>query len=405
MAGLLDIFNTYEGQQALGLLAAGGARSDGAGFGQRLQEGLGSAEKWKQQQAQAEMQKQQMMAHQQQMQMQAMQMQAMQQQAAKEQAMQALIPQFQKQGSAGLGPLAGNPEAGIMPSAGRAAVAPSFDYKGYAGAMAGIDPMKALQLQSSLQKEGQINKLDVKDFTPQSVAKFAQSQDYGDLVRMDKAHFANTGGETVAVDPFTGQKLNAIQNTQSPDSKASNALGWANNSLTSQRLQFDKQGGAMKPQLVGDQWVAAPQGMQPGETRQAMPSVTQKDAKEALQLIETAKKIIPQSTGSYLGAGIDQGARFFGASTPGDTAAAQLKALEGSLVSKMPKMSGPQSDKDVALYKQMAGEIGDPTIPQSRKLAALQVIEQIQQRNSGAPAPAAPTMRWNPKTSTLEMVN
>jgi hypothetical protein len=403
--GLLDIFNTYEGQQALGLLAAGGARSDGAGFGQRLQEGLGSAEKWKQQQAQAEMQKQQMMAHQQQMQMQAMQMQAMQQQAAKEQAMQALIPQFQKQGSAGLSPLAGNPEAGIMPSAGRSAVAPSFDYKGYAGAMAGIDPMKALQLQASLQKEGQINKLDVKDFTPQSVAKFAQSQNYGDLVRMDKAHFANTGGETVAVDPFTGQKLNAIQNTQSPDSKASNALGWANNSLTSQRLQFDKQGGAMKPQLVGDQWVTAPQGMQPGETRQAMPSVMQKDAKEALQLIETAKKIIPQSTGSYAGAGVDQMARFFGSSTTGDTAAAQLKALEGSLVSKMPKMSGPQSDKDVALYKQMAGEIGDPTIPQSRKLAALQVIEQIQQRNSGASAPAAPTMRWNPKTNTLEMVN
>lgn len=47
MAGLLDIFNTYEGQQGLGLLAAAGARSDGASFGQRLQEGLGSAEKWK----------------------------------------------------------------------------------------------------------------------------------------------------------------------------------------------------------------------------------------------------------------------------------------------------------------------------------------------------------------------
>ena len=102
----------------------------------------------------------------------------------------------------------------------------------------------------------------------------------------------------------------------------------------------------------------------------------------------------------------------FGASTDGDAAAAQLKALEGALVSKMPKMSGPQSDKDVLLYKQMAGEIGDPTIPQSRKLAALQVIEDIQRRHTGlAPQPAsmtqtnAPTMRWNQKTNSLEMVN
>jgi hypothetical protein len=44
--GLLDVFNSYEGQQALGLLAAAGPRSDGAGFGQRLQEGLGYADKW-----------------------------------------------------------------------------------------------------------------------------------------------------------------------------------------------------------------------------------------------------------------------------------------------------------------------------------------------------------------------
>jgi hypothetical protein len=88
-----------------------------------------------------------------------------------------------------------------------------------------------------------------------------------------------------------------------------------------------------------------------------------------------------------MGAGVDQVGRLFGASTGGDTAAAQLKALEGALVSKMPKMSGPQSDKDVLLYKQMAGEIGNPTIPQSRKLAALNVIEDIQSRHAGAAAP------------------
>ena len=51
--GLLDALNTYEGQQGLGLLAAAGPRFDGAGFFQRLQEGMGSADKWKRDQSKA----------------------------------------------------------------------------------------------------------------------------------------------------------------------------------------------------------------------------------------------------------------------------------------------------------------------------------------------------------------
>ena len=63
MAGLLDIFDTMGGQQALGLLAAAGPRSDGAGFGQRLQEGLGAADQWKRRKAQDEFQQMQMADH------------------------------------------------------------------------------------------------------------------------------------------------------------------------------------------------------------------------------------------------------------------------------------------------------------------------------------------------------
>lgn len=144
----------------------------------------------------------------------------------------------------------------------------------------------------------------------------------------------------------------------------------------------------MKPQYKDGQWVTPPTGMKPGESRMAAPSTAAKDANEALALIGTARQLIPKATGSYVGAGVDQIGRVFGASTGGDTAAAQLKALEGALVAKMPKMSGPQSDKDVMLYKQMAGEIGDPTIPASRKMAALKTIEEIQQRAAGGGAPA-----------------
>ncbi len=247
----------------------------------------------------------------------------------------------------------------------------------------------------------------------QGFDKFGRPVDQG-VNGYTAPQLVNQGDRQTFVKPSAGVSLPM---GQSPDSKASNALGWANNALSRERFAFDKNGGAealkaAKPEWRDGQWVMAPRDMNPGETRAVVAPAATRDAKEALALIATAKEIIPKSTGSYLGAGVDQAARLFGASTGGDTAAAQLKALEGALVSKMPKMSGPQSDKDVLLYKQMAGEIGDPTIPQSRKLAALQVIEQIQQRHSGQPAPSsqitptnAPTMRWNPKTSKIEMVN
>jgi hypothetical protein len=51
----------------------------------------------------------------------------------------------------------------------------------------------------------------------------------------------------------------------------------------------------------------------------------------------------------------------------------------------MPKMSGPQSDKDVLLYKQMAGQIGDPTIPAARKQAAMNTINELNSRYAGVP--------------------
>ena len=122
--------------------------------------------------------------------------------------------------------------SGIMPSAGKAAIAPSFDSAGASSFLAqNGEYEQALKLMPK-PKELQVNKLDVKDFTPESVQKFAQTGNYADLVRMDKAHFGDSGGQLVAMNPFTGQPLNSINKTQSPDGKASNAVAWANNAAT-----------------------------------------------------------------------------------------------------------------------------------------------------------------------------
>jgi hypothetical protein len=131
-------------------------------------------------------------------------------------------------------------------------------------------------------------------------------------------------------------------------------------------------------------------------------SATQKvtDANEAIQLINQAEPLLKGSTGSYGGVAIDTLAQAFGVATPGAINAQQLKAIEGALVAKMPKMSGPQSDKDVALYRQMAAVIGDATIPYAQKAAALEQVRSIQERYAGVipgssrpappPKPAAP---------------
>jgi hypothetical protein len=128
------------------------------------------------------------------------------------------------------------------------------------------------------------------------------------------------------------------------------------------------------------------------------------DAQDVLSLLDQAEPLLDKSTGSYLGAAVDEAGRAVGGATGGAKAAAQLRALEGALISKMPKMSGPQSDKDVLLYKQMAGQIGDRTIPAEQKRAAMQTIREINSRHAGGAA--KPTGAMSPEdTQAMEWAN
>jgi hypothetical protein len=70
---------------------------------------------------------------------------------------------------------------------------PTFDYGGYADALAAIDPTAALSIKTSLQKDTPFNKLDPKDFEPGSLAKFAQTQNYGDLIPRGKKELSPGG--------------------------------------------------------------------------------------------------------------------------------------------------------------------------------------------------------------------
>ena len=50
------------------------------------------------------------------------------------------------------------------------------------------------------------------------------------------------------------------------------------------------------------------------------------------------------------------------------------------MTSNVPRMQGPQSDKDVLLYKTMAAEVGNRNKPVSARMAALDTLEKLQSK-------------------------
>lgn len=110
----------------------------------------------------------------------------------------------------------------------------------------------------------------------------------------------------------------------------------------------------------------------------------QKEEIQRLQRVDAVlpeiEKLLPKATNSYVGRGLDYLVRGFGGANQGDIATDQLKTLSGQLVSLMPKMSGPQSDKDVAMYKEMAGNLSDPTKSVEARMAALSTIRDLNEK-------------------------
>lgn len=143
---------------------------------------------------------------------------------AEEQGLLGLQSKFFQPGSPGLGGTdavnsALPPEYRIGAQAPIPARGPQFDVKGYTSAALNqgfMRPLDAIKLQQALGKENQINKLDAKDFTPASLARFQQTQNYGDLERLDKLHFADTGGGITGINQFTGKPVGAVPKTGDP---------------------------------------------------------------------------------------------------------------------------------------------------------------------------------------------
>lgn len=134
-----------------------------------------------------------------------------------------------------------------------------------------------------------------------------------------------------------------------------------------------------------------------------------RDASAVVGLLDEAQKLIGDSTGSAAGYATDTALGVFGRSTKGSERTAQLRTIAGQLTSKMPRMEGPQSNYDVQMYKEMAGDLANPLVPRQRRLAALQTIRRLNEKYAaGTPAPrggggdAPRRLKFNPATGRIE---
>lgn len=110
-----------------------------------------------------------------------------------------------------------------------------------------------------------------------------------------------------------------------------------------------------------------------------------KRAQNVLSLTQQAEQILSsgKATGSGIGSLLDTGASWFGVSTEGAQSTAQLSTIAGQLVSNMPRMEGPQSDKDVQMYKQMAGDLSNASLPVATRMAALKQLQALNEKYLG----------------------
>ncbi|MHC9085338.1 hypothetical protein ACYX7E_09900 [Luteimonas sp. RIT-PG2_3] len=122
----------------------------------------------------------------------------------------------------------------------------------------------------------------------------------------------------------------------------------------------------------------------------ALDATRTRDSAGTLDLLKEAEALLGGATGSGAGAARDRAAGFFGVSTPGAQNTAALRTIAGQLTSKMPRMQGPQSDKDVQLYKEMAGDLANDVLPVGTRLAALRTIRTLNQKYAGHQETASP---------------
>jgi len=116
-------------------------------------------------------------------------------------------------------------------------------------------------------------------------------------------------------------------------------------------------------------------------------------ARNMTGVIPYARELLKSDpTSSGVGALADKLSGQIGLPLKSKDVAGQLETLGGWMTSNVPRFEGPQGVQDVIIYQQMAGAVGDRTKSVSERLKAVDTVERLMQKYSGAPGtdPATP---------------
>ena len=293
----------------------------------------------------------------------------------------------------------GAPEMGPPTAQGamQPATSPTFDFNKYINAVAPIDPVRAFQLQKEMQKKPEESpwaKINPKDYTLESLRKFSQTKDAADLVPAQPQGTPDSPFAKINPGDYTPQSLAKFVEGGGKDySVLRKAVAPSGGASAEAGPKWDPTSG----QFVYPPTAQAPTGkaVRPeGYTTKA--GQTDEKTQKVTAAISEARDVIPNATGSYFGTGADMFMQAFGSATEGAQATAKLKVLESVIMMNQPRMEGQQSNLDVLMYRQAAGQIGDPTIPRKQKLAALDAIDSLLKKyGSGAARSAGASASWS----------
>lgn len=159
------------------------------------------------------------------------------------------------------------------------------------------------------------------------------------------------------------------------------------------KLQETATGPNQTPQLQTVEQIAnAATG---GKPLPSKPDVKTENAGDILRLTDEANKYLGTASSGRLQNIVTGALEVPGISTKASQSDAQLKAIAGQLISKMPRMEGPQSNIDVEMYRQAAGDIANANIPAETRKAAIKTIRDLNEKyanpSQNTQAPMMPT--------------
>lgn len=237
-----------------------------------------------------------------------------------------------------------------------------IDQQEYLRQLAMTDPMAARQV-AGVNKPSSLQELAAYEtMTPE------QRDNYWNIKRA--APVVNLGGTQAVLSPSgTGQPVAQLPVTLKPEDRPENA-GAKAEATGAGTAKGTKAGAAEGTEAV--KYIQAPQ---------------------VNALLDEAESYLPKATSGGGENLYKSAAAFFGKSTEGSKFDSKLKIVANQLTAKVPRFEGPQSDKDVASYKEAAGDLANPNLPIDSRMEALKTLREINNKylNKNSVGPAAVT--------------